>query len=746
MDDPLSSLQTPGVTLDGVISTLRKRLWMIVAITVSVPALVAFVVSKQPKIYEATATIIIDSSVPQYLGAQFKDVVEIESNWLNSQETLQTELRVIHSLSESTAAARALCNKQIGKPPNQQRAIDVLMPGLRCDDAKDMGRAGELVQALVRAEPQPNSRIVNITVDHSSAELAAMLANTVGETYTSGNLARRLSQSEGAASWLGDEYGDLSAQLAEAEKAIIEFKKRNNVVAVSLEDQQSDLAARRRKIADELNTTDVKLIASHAQRDEYAQLKSADPMEDVTPGISDSPVMVKLKEMYVEQAHKLLELRGKYLDKHPLIIAQEARVTAAKADLMREASLAGKNVEAQYQMLLRQQKDLKTALDASTREALQLEQRSIEYRTLKRNYDHLAKLSEQVGGREQETSLAGHLKTNNVRPLDAAVVPTDAIAPNLPRSVAVALVVAIMLAIGLAFGLEMLDSTVKDQNDIEKRVGLSFLGLIPSINFAKERSAAAAPPPALADLIKRGSKDLYVLSHPKSALAECCRAIRTNLLFMTPDHPAKKLLITSASSQEGKTTTAVNLAIVMAQSGLRVLLVDTDMRRPRLHKAFGIPATADGLSKAILGDAQVLDQVRETGVPNLSLLPCGATPPNPAELLHAERFKRIVSELEGAFDRVIFDSPPVGPVTDAAILARMTDGTIMIAKFGTTSRDGLARARRQLVDGNVNVLGCILNDLDLAHGHKYGYYAGKYGYYYSNEAETEETKAKQTVA
>jgi len=248
----------------------------------------------------------------------------------------------------------------------------------------------------------------------------------------------------------------------------------------------------------------------------------------------------------------------------------------------------------------------------------------------------------------------------------------------------------------------------------------------------------------VADLVDRGSRDLWVLSHPKSAVAECCRAIRTNLLFTSPDNPARKLLITSAGSQEGKTTTAVNLAIVMAQSGLRVLLVDTDMRRPRLHKAFGIPATQDGLSRAIVGEAPVLEQVRETGIPNLLLLPCGATPPNPAELLHAERFKRIVAELADAFDRVIFDSPPLGPVTDAAILARMTDGTIVVAKFGETSKDGLRRARRQLVDGGVNVLGCILNDLDLSRGRQYGYDAGRYGYYYSED--TDSNARKQSAA
>jgi succinoglycan biosynthesis transport protein ExoP len=740
MNDPLSQLQSPGVSFDTILSTVRKRAWMILGVVISVPALVGFAVSKQPKVYEATATIIIDSSVPQYLGATFKDVVEIEANWWNAQETLQTELRVIKSLPESEAIARALCSKKVGR----ERAIDLLLPGAKCDEAASMTTAGLMVQGMVRAEPLPNTRIVSLIVQHTSPQLAALLANTVGETYTERNLARRLSQSQGAATWLGDEYGDLSAKLAEAEKSLIDFKKKNNVVAVSMEDQQNDLASKRRKMTDELNQVQVKLITVRAQRDEYAKIHSGDPLTDVIPVTGENQVTQKLKETYLDQYHKLAELRGKYLDKHPLIVAQEARVAASKLDLQREADLATKNVEAQYQVLQKEERDLNAALNQTTHDALQLEQRAIEFRSLKRNYDSLSRLSEQVGGRTTETTLAQHLKTNNVRPLDPALVPAAAISPNLPRAVGLSLAVAFVMALGMAFLLELLDSTVKDQDDIERRIGLPFLGLIPSIQPSRERTQPVTPPPAVADLIKRGSKDLYVVSHPKSAVAECCRVIRTNLLFMTPDNPARKLLVTSAGSQEGKTTTAVNLAVVMAQSGLRVLLVDTDMRRPRLHKAFGIPATADGLSKAILGEAPVLAEVRETGIPNLSLLPCGATPPNPAELLHADRFRRIVDELVANFDRVIFDSPPLGPVTDAAILARMTDGTIMVAKFGQTSRDGLTRARRQLMEGGVNVLGCILNDLDLASGNKYGYYAGKYGYYYAEN--TEGDKAKQPVA
>ena len=216
-----------------------------------------------------------------------------------------------------------------------------------------------------------------------------------------------------------------------------------------------------------------------------------------------------------------------------------------------------------------------------------------------------------------------------MRILDAAVVPSGAISPDVPRAVGLGSLVGLALALSLAFLLEMLDSTVKTQDDVEKVLGVPLLGIIPTI---KPENEAAETPPALAPALASArvkARDLYILTKPKSAVAECCRSIRTNILFMTPDKPAKTLLITSASPQEGKTTTSVNIAISMAMSGLKVLLVDSDMRRPRLHKVFGLPQTQDGLSRAIVGEAEVLDMVRETGVPGLKLLPCGALPPNP---------------------------------------------------------------------------------------------------------------------
>jgi succinoglycan biosynthesis transport protein ExoP len=734
MSDPLDRLTEAksGLQLSTLLVALRKRLWMVLAISVVVPVLVGLWVSKQPRVFEASASIVIEMTVPQYLGAGFKDVVEVDQNWWSSRESLETEFRVIRSFSMAVAVAKALCETKLA--PGGMPALKQILPTATCHDPAEYVQAAPIVSSMVRIEPIKDSRVVNMVVASTNPAFAATMANTLARVYVDRNLERRLSHSAGAATWLGDEFGDLTQQLNRAQAAMIEFKTRNNIVSMSLQDDQNELSGRRKKIADELNSVEIRLIALRSVREQFDALRSGDPVRDITPGIGDNTVVVKLKEMYLDQYAKLLELKGKYLEKHPTVVAQQTRVDAIHGDLVREATLAQRGVDAQYQALLKQSKDLRVAYEGTTKQALQLEAKATEYDSLKRDLDRLIKLSEHVGGREQETSLAAHLKTNNVRLLDAATVPGAPVSPNVPRAVLIALALAVLAAFGLAVLLESLDNTVKSQEDVEKSVGMTFLGVVPTMDLEQAGQEPASP--SVAELLRTGSpRDLYVLSHPQSSAAECCRAIRTNILFMTPDKPARTLLITSAGPQEGKTTVAANLAITLAQSGLRVLLVDTDMRRPRLHKVFGVASSSNGLSRAIVAECDVFEVIRETGLPNLWLLPCGACPPNPAELIHAERFRRIVGELAQKFDRVIFDSPPVGAVTDAAILSRLTDGTVLVAKGRQTTRDSLTRAYRQVHgDGQVNVLGCILNDLDLSRRGQYGYYYySRYGYYYRQE-------------
>ena len=230
-------------------------------------------------------------------------------------------------------------------------------------------------------------------------------------------------------------------------------------------------------------------------------------------------------------------------------------------------------------------------------------------------------------------------------------------------------------------------------------------------------------------------RDLGVFLDPKSVAAECCRSIRTNILFMSPDRPLKIMVVTSPSPQEGKTTTAINLGVTMAEAGGRVLIVDTDMRRPRLHRSFGVP-NQTGISTVIVGKATLEEAIKRTDVPNLDVLTCGPVPPNPSELLHTDRFGVVLADCAKLYDRIILDSPPTSAVTDPAVLGNLADGVVLVIKAGETTRESAMHARRQLATAKARLFGVVVNAIDFsnpAYGYEY-YYRNyyRYGYTYGN--------------
>ncbi len=262
------------------------------------------------------------------------------------------------------------------------------------------------------------------------------------------------------------------------------------------------------------------------------------------------------------------------------------------------------------------------------------------------------------------------LHVSNIRVLDRARVSAVPVRPNVRKNLALAIFFGLVGGIALAFATEYFDSSIASQEPFEQRLGLAFLGIIPSIDANKDGSP----------------QDLVVHTQPKSASAECLRAIRTNLLFMSPEKPLHTILVTSSGPQEGKTTTATSLAITMAGSGKKVLLVDADMRRPRIHRIFGV-SSSTGLSSLILGELKLGDVVQATPVSGLYVLPCGPVPPNPSELLHTQVFRKLLGEMAQEYDKVIIDSPPVGVVADAVVTAAHVDGTVVVLKAGRASRE-----------------------------------------------------------
>ncbi len=390
------------------------------------------------------------------------------------------------------------------------------------------------------------------------------------------------------------------------------------------------------------------------------------------------------------------------------------KLGVAEENLKAEIDKVIASIERQYETTLDTERRLGQALNEVKAQALEINKKEISYNRLKRERDNTLELYQIVLKREKEANLTRMLKVNNIRKLEAALPPDFPIRPRVMVNLAMALMLGLMSGVGLAFGVDFLDNRIKTQEQIEQVVGLPFLGMIPTIKL--DKSSPSSDPAA---------RDHFVIQNPRSSVAECCRTIRTNLLFMSPENPVRSILVTSGRPREGKSTTVVHLGITMAQAGAKVVIVDTDMRRPRLHKSFGVPSEA-GISAAIVGGAELEDVIQSTGIERLELIPCGPIPPNPAELLLTERFKEILRQLTERYDRVLFDSPPIHAVTDAIVLASMMDGVVLVAQAGQSTLPATIQAKRRLTDVGGRIFGVVLNAVDLDSKE----YASYYDYYY----------------
>ena len=354
------------------------------------------------------------------------------------------------------------------------------------------------------------------------------------------------------------------------------------------------------------------------------------------------------------------------------------------------------------------------ALDAQKGEALAMNRKAIDYGVIARDVDSNKQIYDSLLQRAKETGVSGELRTSNVRIVDAAETPNDPVSPRRGLNILLGLFGGAFLGVGLAFFFEYLDNRVKTPEEIEQELGLPSLGLIPMTagiaGKANPLISDAAPP----------------------NFAEAFRALRTNILFSAADGGPKSIVVTSTGPSEGKTMVAGNVAIGLAQTGQRVLLIDADMRRPRAHELFSIPVEP-GLSNLLVGASKPSEVVRQSGVENLWIMPAGKTPPNPAELLGSKRFADLTSSLNGHFDCVVIDTPPVLAVTDSAVVAHRASGVLFVIAADVTSRQAAQTALDQLEHAHAKFLGAVLNRVDVERNSYYysRYYRKDYANYYS---------------
>jgi polysaccharide biosynthesis transport protein len=698
---------------------LRKYVWVVLAIMALTITGSVIYTQRQPRIYQATASIQIEPRLPDILG-QRQDLLSRASVGGTDYYAQQQEVLSSYQLARQTVEAHRLYTKLLTEEERGDRKIESLIE-----------QTTHRVRSMISVRYPSQNRIMYVVVHSEDPQLAADIANAHVSTYVDYAKGLVSTDTKRASGALSTEFDDAEAKLRAAESALYAFQKENDLLAVSIEEKQT-------LVSSEITAYSTRLNEARAKKIELTSL--LDRMRKAAQGeVLSSPILMlgtngtsnsfdSLRAQYYTERNKFIEMEKELGPKHIQHQMQKARIDDLYQALQTEAKRMLAGIEEQVAAITTTEAALKREADRATKEALALGPKIVAYNELlrrkKSQEDRYNILRTRLSTSELSDRMSQNFDSSNVRPLDPALVPGSPVSPRLRTNVAVAVVLSLALAFGIVFLLIFFDRSIRTTGDAQQATGVPVLGIVPIL---EEFTTGDADDRA---------RDLYVHEQPTSRIAECCRSIRTNILFSAADRQIKTIVVSSANPREGKTTCVIYLGTTMAQSGMKVLLIDTDMRRPRLHSSLGV-SRQTGLSNLIVGDQDYDSVIRTTDIPNLFVLPCGPLPPNPAELLMSHRFETVLAELAKRFDRIILDSPPLQVVTDAVVLSKQADGAILVVHANKTLRDEIKRSARQIKNVEGTIFGVIVNAIEP--DQRSGYYYSYYGY-------TEKSPEPQTQA
>lgn len=739
------------------IRQLWKHRWIVVCGVALALCLDALWVLRQPKIYAATSVLQFEPNPARPLGRQVEDLDTsgVGSYW-NIREYYETQYRVLKSRAVAEAVVRQL---GLQHDPDFMGVAQTRRASFR---SVSVETAAVVLIGRIRVEPVKESRLVNLVVEDRSPRRAKLVADTLLDVFVRRNLDLRLQGTRDAVRWLGNQLNDLQTNLSNSEAALQTFRRRNNIVSDNFADQRNILGNRIGQLSEALTQAQTRRFQLAARTGEIVRAErevlrslegateggasgmavDASPADRVrwrtrvgaamsqlsAPEFLTSSVLSSLRTQFEIALREESTVEIRYLQQSLELRGARARTNAVVSLFRAEVANIRGAAEAELRGVQRSEASVRGELSSAQHLAVELNQQEMEYSGLTRARDNHAKIYGIVLERTTEGNLMSDLQVNNMRVLEYSLLPAVPIKPRVPLTLAMGGVAGLVLGVLGAVVAMLADRTVRSRTDVEEGLRTPVLGFLPLVsgrgmrNQYKYRYGDTQVPEGPVENL-----DLVVHSHPGSMIAELARGIRTNLLFMSPDRPFQMLMVTSASPREGKTFTAVSLAISLAQSGKRVLLVDADLRRPRVHKVFGVRPPV-GLTSILIGEATHDEAIIESEVPNLSLLPCGPIPPNPAELLHSQKASETFAYLRANFDRVIVDSPPITAVNDALALGPQLDGVVLVVRMRQTRRDQAASVLRQLRSLGSTVAGCVLNAIEPNSDSPSYYYAGSYDY------------------
>jgi succinoglycan biosynthesis transport protein ExoP len=709
-------LQDDVIDLRQYWQTIMRHKWGILGFAFIVTLLTTLAVYSLTPIYRATATLLIESQEANVVSIE--EVYGLEGGQ-SEYFTTQFEILKSRKLAEKVVDRLGLVEhplyNQVEEPllPFSLDIRDYLpLPGGDEEVVEDKRR--KVVDAFMQdlsIEPVRKSQLVKISYESPDAQLAADIANAVGEAYIENNLEAKLELTMKASSWLSGRMEVLRADLTAAEQNLQQYREQEQIVG---ERGGLDIASQ------ELELVASKLVDARRERLEneslYRQIQSigkGNPSRlELVPGVLQHPLVQRMKEAYAIVDQRRSELAKRYGPKHPNMQAVNSELNAARDALNRQILSVVNGIETSYKVALANERSLQATLDGTKGNIQDLSRKEYRLRELQQDVEAKRAIFNTFLKRFNETSATGDLNTANARVSDPAVVPVEPAKPKKKLIIALAFVVSGLFGVMFAFLLQALNNTVKNPAEVESRLGETMLGLLPLLPRRRKNP---------------NQSYRQFIDHPQSPYAEGLRTIRTGLILSALDAENKAVAVTSSVPGEGKTTLSVGLAFATGQME-KVLLIDADMRRPAVAKALGLDRNHAGLSNLVAGTAQISECIQRYEEGNVDVLTAGTIPPNPSELLSSKRFASVLELLHSKYDRIIIDSAPCQAVSDALILAPQVGAMIYVVKSDSTPYQQARSGIKRLHEVKAPIVGVVLNQVDVKKGAKYG--DGEYGGYY----------------
>ncbi|HEY0004455.1 MAG TPA: polysaccharide biosynthesis tyrosine autokinase [Pyrinomonadaceae bacterium] len=731
-----------------------KRKWLILSLVLVVTSLVTIHMFRQPNVYEAATMIQIEQKQKSVLQTQ-----QIVINAQNDPAYWATQLKLLESpaLARQVALTLDLKNNPTFFSGQAQTSFfdsmrRIFSRGRKAPEAAPTSNGGlapvteneanerQLTpEELAQLEPYENAIAGGLTVDpvvgtnlvrlrfkHTSPEIAQKVSNTLATIFVFNNLDRQTSGSKNANDILSKQIAELQLKIQREQEERMNYALQHNLPTNETADGGNLELARLGQLSTQL------LAAENDRKNAQSIWEAARSAPDIysVPEVQSDSRILRLREQIEQLNQKRAALLVIYTKDWPEVQKIDEQLKPLEAALQKAPQEVIASLKSKYEAAVSRENMLRQEYNRQKGTTTQQNADQIQMTVLNQNLETDKQMYNTLLQRQKELMIVGTDKPNNVSVAETARLPREPIGPARMRYIVVALLLALSAGIGLAFLLDYLDDTLKSVEDVDRYIHLPALALIPA-SRGSERTLLKGRGP---DDGGGGSTALALIDDVRSPIAESYRHLRTSLLLSSAGQPPRSILVTSSQPSEGKTTTAVNTAVMLAQTGVEVIIIDCDLRRPRVHAHFNVP-NVRGVTNYLSGESDLdgLMQPYEK-LPNLKLLTSGPVPPNPAELLGSEEMRKLLNKLSERFTHIVIDSPPTISFTDSSILSTVVDGVILVVHGGRSSRAVVRRAKQQLMDVGANIFGVVLNNVKLE-SQSY-YYAGYYSSYYEDADES----------